>query len=119
MFKKIMLSMVCLCALTVTPSKADDVVFGPLQPMLFWLNNAPDESYGPYQPSESVFETQSLLYQTDQEFSFQFAGKKEEGALRFFVAKDSFSVEEHPLYTEGLNAISPAAGIQFTIDFNL
>jgi hypothetical protein len=50
---------------------------------------------------------------------FQLAGEKKEGALSLFLAAESFSVEENNPFESDLNALSPAAGIQFTIDFNL
>jgi len=119
MLKKIILSMVCCGALTAVPCHASDVVFGPYQPLFLGFNSGLDSFYGPYRPSESSFEAQSYLYQQDQGVTLQFAGKKEEGALSFFVAADSFSVQENDPFVEGLNAISPAAGIQFTMDFSL
>ena len=119
MFRKFMLSIMCGGALMAVPCQAGDEMYGPFKPLFLGLNVAAEDVFGPYKPIDSTFEQQSLLYQSDQEMSFQFAGKKEEGALSFFLATDSYLIEDNDLYTEGLNAISPAAGIQFTMDFNL
>lgn len=119
MLKKIMLSMVCVCALTAAPSKASDAVFGPFQPMLYWMSEAPEAFYGPFQPAKPDFEQQALLYKSEQGMSLKFAGEQEQGALSFFVAPDSALIKQNELYANDLNALSPAAGIQFKMDFNL
>jgi hypothetical protein len=96
-------------------------MFGPYLPEgRLGLDVLPQGFYGPYQTSFNDFKQtdQPPLYRKDG-MRFQLAGEKKEGALSLFLAAESFSVEENNPFESDLNALSPAAGIQFTIDFNL
>ena len=122
MSKKIMLSILCVFILGVFPAQAGEKEhFGPFKPLFIGLNVDLGALYGPYRPELDFYrsESQSALIHQENGVTFEFAGKKEDGALRFFVSGDRFSEEQADLFAEGLNAISPAAGIQFTMDFNL
>lgn len=122
MSKKIILSILCCFIVSSFPAQAaDNEVFGPFKPLFIGLNVDLGDLYGPYGPAFDYYQprSQSALIHEENGVTFEFAGKKEEGALRLFVSGDRFSEDQIDLFAEGLNAISPAAGIQFTMDFNL
>lgn len=102
MLKKIMLSMISALALTTFPCQAEEGAV-----------------YGPFTSFDTQAYSDNPFRQEDHALSFRFAGEKEDGALSFFVAKDSFSKQESDAFASDLNAISPAAGIHFTMDFSL
>lgn len=119
--KKILLSTLCVVMLNAFPAQAgEQSAFGPFMPLYFGLNELPANVYGPYRPADfGDAQVQTPFTTGENGLALRFAGKQEEGALSLFVKTDSFSKDQADRFADDLNAISPAAGIQFTMDFNL
>lgn len=118
MFNKMLLSALCLSILTVFPCQAEDGLSSMDQSFLLGLkvdvSGRDSEFLNPENDSGFYFEESRGL-------AYELAGNKREGgALRFFMIDQSFSKQaDEGLLAEGLNQISPAAGLQFTMDFSL
>ncbi|MCB1562761.1 MAG: hypothetical protein KDJ75_04235 [Alphaproteobacteria bacterium] len=85
--------------------------------------SAPEAAYGIHE-SVSVpaaqAETAFAVGASGRELAYEFAGDREEGALRLFLSRESFTKrDKDDILAEELNGLSPAAGIRFTIDFSL
>ena len=63
-------------------------------------------------------EEESYASESKDVFNYNLAGEKQGGAFNFFVKDTMLNGLDDPT-ADALNAMAPAAGVQFTIDFSL
>ena len=72
-------------------------------------DSAPDFSY--------INEDNPLQMEKDAGVTYKVVGKEDEGAIKFFVKNTGITYDAADETGDSLNAIQPAAGIQFHLEF--
>ncbi|MEZ5919114.1 MAG: hypothetical protein R3D66_04130 [Alphaproteobacteria bacterium] len=84
------------------------------------LSGVPCRAEEPFSAPVAQAETAFAVGASGRELAYEFAGDREEGALRLFLSRESFvKRDKDDILAEELNRLSPAAGIRFVVDFNL